>query len=180
MRRNVGDVAGVIALLVAAGLGVFLIVLGAGGAAIETVAAALTGTGGTVGLILVGVVLIGIAVRFLISLDDRRLNSAIYAHEAEWGRIALTPYAVKEFVRGILVEEVGLKRFRVDLHHQEDGVSITVRTTLSPEQRTTEVGERIQQGLSRLIPDRTGVNVVDVSVLVHGIRRESPRRSNYG
>jgi uncharacterized alkaline shock family protein YloU len=180
MRRNFGDVAAGIALLVAAGLGVFLIVVGAGAASLETVARALDSTAGTVGLILVGVVLIGISVRFLISLDDRRLNAGSYAREAEWGQIALTPHAVKEFVRGILMEEIGLKRFRVDLAHQEDGVSITVRTALSPEQRTTEVGERIQQELTKLIPDRTGVKVVRVSVLVHSIRREASRRSNVG
>jgi len=60
--------------------------------------------------------------------------------------------------------------FRISLSHDVDGVGIFVRTTLSPTQKVTEVGERIQRELGTHVVERTGVEVSDVVVHVHSIR----------
>jgi uncharacterized alkaline shock family protein YloU len=111
-----------------------------------------------------------ISVYFLIALADERLDASLFHHEGDWGRVDLAPEAIKELIGGILRKDIGLDRFRVQLRHHVKGVGITVRTMLSPEQRVTEVGERIQRELARHVEDRTGVVVGEVVVLVRGIR----------
>jgi len=45
-----------------------------------------------------------------------------------------------------------------------------VHTTLTPQQRVTDVGLQIQRELVRHVTDRTGVDVQEVRVLVRSIR----------
>ena len=125
-----------------------------------------------------------VAVHFLVELADERLNAALFHHEGELGRIDLAPIAIKEFIGGILRKDIGLDRFRILLRHGVNGVGITIRTTLSPDQRVTEVSERIQRELAKHVADRTGVEVSDVTILVRNIRasdtgiKETSRNEN--
>jgi len=77
---------------------------------------------------------------------------------------------LREFISGILREEVGIDRFRVRLRHQEEGISIRIQTALSPQEQVAAVGRRIQETLSQRVVERTGVEVQEVSVLVDSIR----------
>jgi len=166
-------VANVVALIVTGGLGVTFIVAGVGASGLLSFASVtpyLDRVPGTIFLIVVGAVLVLIAVRFLIAAGDERVRAGIFAREADGGRVALTGFAVREFISGILRDEIGLDRFHVGLEHRRGGVAITVRVTLSPDQRVTSVSERIQSVLARLVPERTGVEVSEVSILVRGIR----------
>jgi hypothetical protein len=158
------------AMVLAAGLGVGLILAGAGVISLASVWDFLETVAGQILVILAGAGLVLISVHFLIALADERLNASLFHHEGDWGRIDLAPEAIREFIGGILRKDIGLDRFRVQLRHHVKGVGITVRTTLSPEQRVTEVGERIQRELAAHVEDRTGVAVGDVIVLVRGIR----------
>ena len=159
-----------VAMILTAGLSIALILAGAGVLSLSSVWGFLDSMSGSILIILVGVVLMLVAVHFLIRLADERLNAALFHHEGEWGRIDLSPIAIKEFIAGILRKDFGLDRFRILLRHQVDGVGITVRTTLSPGQCVTDVGERIQRELTEQVADRTGVEVSDVTVLVRSIR----------
>ena len=51
----------------------------------------------------------------------------------------------------------------------------TVRVTLAPTQRVTSISERIQSVLARQVPERTGIEVSDVSILkwcrIYGIKK---------
>jgi len=166
-------VANFIALVVTGGLGVTFIVAGIGRSqtlSFASVAPYFDRSPGTAFLIVVGAILILIAVRFLIAGADERVRAGVFSREADKGRVALTGFAVKEFISGILRDEIGLDRFHIALQHRGGGVAITVRVTLSPEQRVTAVSERIQSVLARQVPERTGVEVTDVSILVRGIR----------
>ncbi|MFC2079784.1 hypothetical protein ACFLSZ_07360, partial [Candidatus Bipolaricaulota bacterium] len=125
---------------------------------------------GSILVILVGVALLLVGAYFLIQLANERLNAAWFHHEGEWGRVDLSPTAIKEFVAGILRNDIGLERFRIMLRHHVNGVGIAVRTTLSPDQHVTEVGERIQRELAKHVAERTGVEVCEVTVLVRSIR----------
>jgi hypothetical protein len=157
-------------MVLTAGLGVGLILVGAGVISLASVWDFLETVAGQILVILAGAGLVLIFVHFLIALADERLNASLFHHEGDWGRIDLAPEAIREFIGGILRKDIGLDRFHVQLRHHVKGVGITVRTTLSPEQRVTEVGERIQRELAAHVEDRTGVAVGDVIVLVRGIR----------
>jgi uncharacterized alkaline shock family protein YloU len=173
--RSVRVVAHLVALAVTGGLGVTFIIGGAGGISFSSVWEFLGDAPGTILLIVVGVLLLAVAVRFLLAIADERLAAALFSRQGDFGRIELTPYAVREFISGVLRQELGIDRFRVQLDHRGGGVAITVRTTLSPDQRVTEVGERIQRELARHVPERTGVDVHEVSVVVRSIRgKEGP------
>lgn len=163
-------VANLVALLVTGGLGVTFILGGAGMLSFSSITPYLDRVPGTIFLILVGVALLFAGISFLMASAEELFRAGVFARESEGGRIALTSFAVKEYVSGVLRDEIGLDHFRVQLKRCGDGVAITVRITLSPDQRVTEVGGRIQSVLAREVPGRTGVGVSDVSILVRGIR----------
>jgi uncharacterized alkaline shock family protein YloU len=168
--RVIRGVANVIALVVSGGLGVTFVIAGAGGISFASITPYLDRVPGAIFLILVGAVLILVALRFVIAAADERVRAGVFARDAEGGRVALTGFAVREFISGILQDEIGLERFHVALQHRRGGVAITVRVTLSPSQRVTAISERIQSVLARQVPERTGIDVSDVSILVRGIR----------
>jgi len=157
-------------LILTAGLSISLILAGAGVLSLTSVWDFLDTLSGSIIVILVGAALLLVAVYFLIQLADERLRATLFHHEGDWGRIDLAPIAIKEFIAGVLRKEIGLDRFRILLRHDVNGVSITVRTTLAPDQRVTEIGERIQRELAEHVADRTGVEVSNVTVLVRSIR----------
>ncbi len=158
------------AMVLTVGLGVCLILAGAGVISLASVWDFFDTLAGAILVILVGASLLLVSVHFLIELADERLNAALFHHDGEWGRIEVSPTAIKEFIAGILKNDIGLEQFRIALSHRVKGVGITVRTSLSPQQRVTDVGERIQRELAEHIVDRTGVEVSDVTVLVRNIR----------
>ena len=159
-----------LALLFTLGLGVTTILTGAGVLSVGSVSAAFSDTGWTIFLILLGVGTLLIAVHFLLVLADDRRNEVLYSRAGEWGRVEVSPTAVREFINGILRKDSGIDRFRVSLRRRDDGVAIRVRTALTPDQRVTDAGERIQRELAQQVADRTGVEVREVTVFVRSIR----------
>ena len=159
-----------LAFLFTVGLGVVTILAGTGVLQIGTVSSAFSDSGWTVLLILVGVAVLLVALHFLLILAEDRLNEVLYSRAGEYGRVEVSPTAVREFISGILRKDIGINRFRVFLRRRENGVAIRVRTALTPDQRVTDVGERIQRELARHVADRTGVEVREVTVFVRSIR----------
>ena len=104
-----------------------------------------------------------------------RLDDVVIV-EGEWGRVEVSPTAVREFISGVLRKEIGIDRFRVFLRRRENGVAIRVRTALTPDQRVTDAGERIQRELTQQVADRTGVEVREVTVFVRSIRAREVER----
>ena len=159
-----------LAFLFTLGLGVTTILTGAGVLSVDSISAAFSDAGWTIFVILLGVGTLLIAVHFLFSLADDRRNEVLYSRVEEWGRVEVSPTTVREFISGILRKDIGINQFRVSLRRRENGVAIRVRTALTPDQRVTDVGERIQRELTRHVADRTGVEVREVTVFVRSIR----------
>lgn len=159
-----------LAFLFTLALGVALVLTGAGVLSVASVTAVLSDAGWTIVLILLGVGMLLVALHFLLVLADERSNEALYSRSGDWGVVEVSPTAVREFISGILREEIGIDRFRVFLRRRENGVAIRVRTALTTDQRVTDVGERIQRELVRHVADRTGVEVREVTVFVRSIR----------
>jgi len=158
------------AMILTAGLGICLILAGAGVLSLTSVWDFLDTVAGSILVILAGAALILVAAHFAMALFDERLSRSLFHYEGNWGRIDLAPIAIKEFIACILRKEIGLDQFRILLRHHVNGVGITVRTALAPDQTVTEVGERIQRELTKQVVDRTGVEVSDVVVIVRSIR----------
>ena len=117
-----------------------------------------------------GGVFLGVSFHFASLFYRGRIQRARFTQDGEWGKIELSPHALREFVSGIMRDEVGIDRFQVRLRHMGDGLSIEITTTLLPEDKVVEIGQRIQETLSRRVVERTGVEVREVSVLVNSIR----------
>ena len=158
------------ALFVTAGLGILSILIGAGSFSIAALLRFLESSVGTTLLVLFGALLLVIALHFAWRMIRNRSAAARFSQEGDWGRIELSPYALKEFISGILHQEIGIERFHVHLRHMDGGIAIAVRTTLSPHDKVSEVGRRIQTTLADRVVERTGVEVKQVSVLVGSIR----------
>lgn len=165
-----------LAFLFTLGLGVTTILTGAGVLSVGSVSAALSDAGWTIFLVLLGVGVLLIALHFLLVLAVDRRNAVLYSRAGEWGRVEVSPTAVREFISGILRKEIGIDRFRVFLRRRENGVAIRVRTVLTPDQRVTDAGERIQRELTQQVADRTGVEVREVTVFVRSIRAREVER----
>lgn len=175
--RAFRGVAHAVAFVVTGGLGVTFILGGAGVLSFTSISPYFDHAPGTIFMIILGAVLLLVATQFLVAGADERIRSGAFARQAEGGRVALTAFAIRELISGILHDELGLERYHVRLAHRGEGVAITVQVTLSPSQRVTSVSERIQSVLARQIPERTGVAVSDVSILVRSIRSTGNART---
>lgn len=162
-------IANILAVLFAVGLGVISILIGAGGISFSTVAQFLDSTVGIGMLFGIGAIFLALALYFLFLLYQGRMAEARFSQEGKWGKIELSPHALREFISGILRQEIGIARFGVRLKHIEEGIAIRIQTTLSPDEKVAEVGRRIQEILSQRVVEHTGVEVKNVSVLVDGI-----------
>lgn len=159
-----------VSCLFTGGLGVLFILFGAGTLSFDKAKVFLSSAGGIAVLFLSGACLIILLGYFLLLIYRNRLATARFSQEGERGKIEISPYAVQEFISGILQEELGITRFRVRLRHKEDGVAIYVHIALTPQERVAEIGSRIQETLTCRVMERTGIEVREVSVLVGKIR----------
>jgi uncharacterized alkaline shock family protein YloU len=158
------------AVLFTAGLGILTVLIGAGFPALADVTRFVGSPSGEALLFALGSVLILLGLYFAVLLSHARAAHRRFAQDGPGGRIELSPFALREFVNGILRQEIGIERFGVRLRHREEGIAIRIQTTLSPDQQVAEVARRIQETLTRRVAERTGVTVQEVSVLVNSIR----------
>jgi len=163
-----------LAALFAAGLGILTVLIGAGFPSLSDVMAFLASPSGAALLLALGSVLIALGFYFAILFLQARRDQARFAQDGAGGRIELSPFALREFVSGILRQEIGIEQFGVRLQHRDEGIAIRIQTTLSPDQQVAEVARRIQETLTRRVAERTGVIVQEVSVLVNSIRSPRP------
>ena len=170
--RRLRFLADIGSFLVVGGIGVVSVLAGVGVLSLGSLTPYLDRSPGTIFVIVVGALLLAIAARFVLRFLESLGEGVLFSHQGEWGAIELSPQAVREFISDILRRQVGIERFRIGLKHHDDGVAITVRTALTPEQRVTEMGARIQKELARHVTERTGVEVREVTVLVRSIRRD--------
>ena len=166
------------AVLLTAGMGVTLILAGIGVLSVGSLWYELDRMPGFIFVIVAGAAFVLVAGRFVWAIVEEMQKAVLFSHQGDWGRIELSPTAVREFISDILRRQVGIDRFRIGLGHHADGVAITVRTALTPEQRVSDIGTRIQRELVQHVADRTGVEVREVSVLIRNIRGSTATRSD--
>ncbi len=164
--------------IVAAGMGVISILFSTGTLSLAAAQEFLGTLTGRVILYALGGILLGVGFYFWALFHRGRAHLARFAQDGEWGKIELSPYALRELVSGVMKDEIGIDRFQVHLRHMGDGIAIRITTTLLPEDRVAEIGKRIQETLSKRVAERTGVEVREVSVLVNSIHAHEEEPSD--
>ncbi len=162
-----------LAAVFATAAGICVVLAGAGPLSGSAVATFFSDMPGRVVLFVCGALLVLVGIHFLRIVWAMAREGQHFVSQGDRGNIELTPRAVREFVGGILRVEVGIERFRIDLEHTDGGLGITIRTRLSGEAHVTEIGDRIQDAVSHLVPERTGIAVEYTRVIVGSIRSES-------
>lgn len=114
------------------------------------------------------------ALRFAVELADRLSAGRALRRPGPKGDIVIAPRAVQELAAGLLRRELGLDGFRVQLTSTGEGVLLTVRLRLPPEEEAPRLAERIQELLSSEIQAKTGLPVVEVNLLIRGTARPAP------
>lgn len=84
------------------------------------------------------------------------------------GLIFITPRTVSQLVMGLLAEELGDTPFRVLLLPKGKALALRVSLRLPEEASIPTLAERLQELLSTEVARRTGLEVQEVQVLVHG------------
>lgn len=160
------------AAIFAGAAGVCAVLAGAGPLSGSAVTSFFTDTPGRVVLFACGALLLLIGVHFIRILFAAANAGRHFVSQGERGDIELTPRALREFIGGLLKVEVGVEQFRIELEHADGGIGITIRTRLSGEAHVTEIGDRIQDAVSRLVPERTGIDVEYTRVIVGRIHND--------
>ena len=163
--------------IITVGAGIASILFSAGTISVFSAAQFFTTLTGKSILYVFGGLLIAVGLHYAALFYRGRMQMVRFSQEGTWGRIELSPYALRELVSGIMKDEIGIDRFQVQLGHMDEGLSIRITTTLSPEDKVAEIGERIQETLARLVAERTGVDVREVSVLVNSIHPQDSGES---
>jgi len=105
-----------------------------------------------------------LALYFALKLWDNVGRRRRFRHEGSQGPIAVSPYAVRDFVRGLLAGETELVEARIRLAHAADGaLKLTVRAGLTPEADVVGSANRVQARLKEQVESRLGVRVSEVA-----------------
>jgi len=106
---------------------------------------------------------------FLVLILRAHIQRGRLVKEGPGGQIQISPWAIKDLVREILKQEVGLPRFRVRLARAPEGLKIRVSADLGGTQSVVQVGEKIQRLLKERVEERIGVGVAEVEVFTRAI-----------
>jgi len=167
-----------VSLLLALG---FLVLLGATGLVIllagwglPSWATQVTTVAGRAVLAVLGTATLGGALALAVELADRLSAGRAMRRPGLKGDILIAPRAVRELAAGLLSRELGLSGFRIQLVPAGEGMSLTVRLRLPPEEEAPRLAERVQELLSREIQAKTGLPVAEVTLIIRGTGRPQP------
>jgi len=106
---------------------------------------------------------------FLILILRAHIQRGRLVREGPGGQIQISPWAIKDLVREILKQEIGLGRFRVGLARVAEGLKIKVSAELGSGQSVVQIGEEIQRLVKERVEERIGVVVAEVEVFTRAI-----------
>ncbi len=153
-------------------LGALLVLNVAGQVELDTLAAAIRAA--------LGVVALGAAVYFLIRVAETARSQAPIRTMGAGGPISVSSEAVRSMVRDVLTDTFGIDDARVRIRSSTQGLRISLRFSLPPDQRVPDVGERIQTDVRSRIEDRVGVSVDEVDVTAQAFKSTSPQGAPQG
>ena len=89
--------------------------------------------------------------------------------DGELGEVEITMDALKNMIRGVATQQDGVEKITTELKAGDNGVHIFIKGQVLPSAIIPEVTSRLQRIVKSYIEDTTGVNVIDVKVLVENV-----------
>lgn len=96
--------------------------------------------------------------------------------ESELGRVEITMDALKNMIRGVAKEQDGVEDVNTLLKAGEGGVHISITGKVLPSAVIPEVTSRLQRIVKSYIEETTGVEVLDVEILIEDVYRGKKKK----
>lgn len=133
---------------------------------------------------------IGIGILFLIAFlfgawsiypffTGRQKEATTSITEGDLGQVEITIDALKNMIRGIATQQDEVENVKTEIKAGEEGVHIILSGQVPPSVVIPEVTARLQRLVKSYIEDTTGVNVLDVKVLIENVY-EKDKKSRDG
>lgn len=123
-----------------------------------------------------------LALYFLLRLWANMAGQQRFSRKTSQGFIQLSPFAVEDFVQGVLAQEAPhLLHSHILLSHAPaEAVDITVTATFEHEASVVELGEWMQRLLKRQVEERLGIPVRHVTIYTRRMGRAAAGRPRSG
>lgn len=125
---------------------------------------------------ILGGVALAVAVYFLMCVAQTARSQSPIRSMGSGGPIWISPQAVRSLVGDLLEASFEIDDARVAVRPAGDGLRVSVKFSLPPEQRIPELGERIQTEIRNRVEDRIGVTVDQVDVMAQAFKATSAKR----
>ncbi|MBI1743597.1 alkaline shock response membrane anchor protein AmaP [Candidatus Acetothermia bacterium] len=90
-------------------------------------------------------------------------------HEGSRGYIHISLTAIRSFIERLLINEFGLRKFRVFLHQTAQGLDVRIRATVPVGRNVLQTGERMQQIVQERVEEKLGVKVKQIEIVAQGV-----------
>lgn len=130
---------------------------------------------GLVAVGLIGFVFFASSVRLITLAFRRQGGGQPVVHETSMGEVRISLEAVENLVRKVARSIKGVREVKAVVRHGKDGMSVSIRGTLSPEVSIPEVSEEIQTAVRQYVKRVVGVELAEIQLEVENIANEGRR-----
>ncbi len=124
----------------------------------------------------VSAVLLVASLRLLYFGFRKRRGVQTVVHETSMGEVRISLDAVEDLVRRVGRQVQGVREIKPVVTSEQSGLSVVVRTCVSPDVSIPQVSEELQTTVRNYVKNVVGATVSEVRVFVGGITTE-PKRS---
>lgn len=98
----------------------------------------------------------------------RHRLSTLFRQSGPRGQILITPRTVSQLASHLLAQELAETPFRVQIRPSKEVIFLRIFVRLPPGSSIPNLAERIQELLATELAQRTGLQIQEVQVVVHG------------
>jgi uncharacterized alkaline shock family protein YloU len=124
---------------------------------------------------LVGATFLAVSVRLITFAFSRRRGGQPVIHETSLGDVRISLDAVENLVRKVARSIKGVRDIKAVITNSKEGLSASLRATISPEVSIPDVSEEIQTTVRQYVKRVVGVEMTEVRLEVENIASESRR-----
>lgn len=111
----------------------------------------------------------------LLFMRPRHREELSFVTTAKWGEVRVTEEALREIITRSAMNIEGVRQVQPLLRQRQDGLEITVSSSLEPNSVIPATSEQLQERLKQDVQHYTGIIVAEVRVLVRSLE-PSPAR----
>jgi uncharacterized alkaline shock family protein YloU len=120
-------------------------------------------------LLIIGVMSLLIGIFFASKIMLLHRERKRITHESSRGHIQISLQAIRTFIERLLVNEFGLRKYRVMLHQTRLGLEMRIRATIPVGRNVLQTSERMQKIIQERVEDRLGVKVKKIEIIASGV-----------